>query len=54
VKLSEGDSWDEDLAAAGSDGAELVPLSLLALLSRDVRREDGDWAENSVVTVVLP
>lgn len=31
-----------------------MPLGLLALLSRDVRREDDDWAEDSVITVVLP
>jgi hypothetical protein len=54
AKLSQDDSWDEDLAAVGSDEAELVPLGLLALLSRDVCGGDDDWAEDDVVTVVLP
>ena len=53
MKLSEVDSWDEDLAVAGPVEAELVPLGLFALLSRDMRREDDDWAEDVVVPVVL-
>lgn len=53
MKPSEDNSWDEDLATAGSDEAELVPLGLLALLSRVLRREDDDWVEYSIITVVL-
>lgn len=54
MKLSEVDSWDEDLAVAVPVETELVPWGLFALLFSDVRREDDDWAEDIVVTVVLP
>jgi hypothetical protein len=53
VKLSEVDSWDEDLAVAVPVEAKLVPLGLFALLFSDVRREDDDWAEDIVGIVVL-